>query len=167
MRHPGRLIAPVFLVVMAAACSSSNVPRLATTYESDLGRASRLQIDETVPRILNRYAYEVERIDENISSYYLLTLWKWREPLDDEVALGFTEARTRITIEARPITSSRGDPAGVVQSPSIWRVRLRAENRLRRPMGSDWEEPELTDMFTEYMDRVAQDIKTLFESRFR
>jgi hypothetical protein len=161
------LIASIFLGVLAAACSSSNVPRLATTYEADLGRASRLQIDETVPRILNRYAYEVERIEEHVSSYYLLTLWKWRGPLDDEAALGYSEANTRITIEARPISSSRGDPAGNLQTPAVWRVRLRAENRLRRPMASAWEEPELTDMFDEYMDRIAQDIKTLFESRFR
>jgi hypothetical protein len=167
MRHTAHLLASILLGVLAAACASSSVPELAATYDADVGRASRLQIDESVARILNRYAYEIERIDEQTSSYYLLTLWKWRDPLGDEVAMGYNEASTRITIEARAITSARGDPTGAVQSPAVWRVRLRAENRLRRPLSGEWEQPELTQMFRKYMDQIAQDIKTEFESRFR
>lgn len=167
MRQIGHLLAPIILGALAAACSSSSVPEMSTTYESDLGRASRLQIDETVVRILNRYAFEVERIEDQTSSYYLLTRWKWREPLDDEIAAGYSEASTRITIEARAITSARGDPMGVVQSPAVWRVRLRADNRLRRPMSSEWEQPELTEQLREYLDQIANDIKTEFASRFR
>ncbi|MGD2154950.1 MAG: hypothetical protein PVG79_16920 [Gemmatimonadales bacterium] len=167
MRQTAHLLAPIVLGVLAAACSSSSVPEMSTTYDKDLGRASHQQIDETVVRILNRYAFEVERIEDQTSSYYLLTRWKWREPLDDEQALGYAEASTRITVEARAITSARGDPMGVVQSPAVWRVRLRAENRLRRPMSAEWEEPELTDEFRQYMDQIANDITTEFKSRFR
>jgi hypothetical protein len=167
MRTTAQLTASILLGVLAVACTSSGTPEQETSYDMDVGRASRLQIDETVPRILNRYAYEIERIEDYTSSYYLLTLWKWREPLADEAALGYSEANTRITIEARAITSARGDPTGTVQTPAVWRVRLKAENRLKRPLGADWEEPALTDDFMEYMNRIANDIKTLFESRFR
>jgi hypothetical protein len=167
MRHTALPLASILLGLLAAACASSNVAELATTYDADLGRASRLQIEETVARILNRYAYEIERIEDQTSSYYLLTRWKWREPLDDEVAKGYSEASTRITIEARAITSARGAPSGAVQTPATWRVRLRAENRLRRPLATAWEEPELTEMFNEYMGGIAEDLKTEFRARFR
>ena len=167
MRQTAHLLAPIVLGALAAACSSSSVPEMSTTYDADLGRASHIQIDETVVRILNRYAFEVERIEDQTSSYYLLTRWKWREPLDDELALGYSEANTRISIEARAITSARGDPTGTVQTPAVWRVRLRADNRLRRPMTAEWEEPELTELFRQYMDQIANDIRTEFESRFR
>jgi hypothetical protein len=167
MRQTAHLLVPIVLGVLAVACSSSSVPEMSTTYDEDLGRASRQQIDETVVRILDRYAFEVERIEDQTSSYYLLTRWKWREPLEDELALGYAEANTRITIEARAITSARGDPMGVVQTPAVWRVRLRAENRLRRPMSAEWEEPELTEQFRQFMDQIANDIKTEFKSRFR
>lgn len=167
MRRTALLMAPIILGALAAGCSSSSVPEMSTTYDADLGRASHQQIDETVVRILNRYAYEVERIEDQTSTYYLLTRWQWREPLEDEVALGYAEASTRITIEATAITSARGDPSGVVQSPAVWRVRLRAENRLRRPMSAEWEEPEISEGFRELMDRIANDLKTEFQARFR
>ncbi len=167
MRWTAHLLAPIILGWLAAACSSSSAPAVSTTYEADLGRASHMQIDETVVRILNRYTYEVERIEDQTSSYYLLTRWRWRELLDDEIALGYEQANTRITIEARAITSARGDPTGVVQTPAVWRVRIRAENRLKRPMSAEWEEPELTAMFRTYMDQIANDIRTEFEARFR
>jgi hypothetical protein len=167
MRQTAHLLAPIILGALAAACSSSSTPEVSTTYDADLGRASHLQIDETVVRILNRYAYEVERIEDQVSSYYLLTRWKWRDPLADEAALGYEQANTRITIEARAITSARGDPTGVVQTPAVWRVRIRAENRLKRPMSAEWEEPELTEAFKKYMDQIANDLKTEFAARFR
>lgn len=167
MRDTALPLASILFGVLASACASSNVAELGTSYDTDLGRASRIQIEETVARILNRYAYEIERIEDQTSTYYLLTRWKWREPLDDEAAMGYNEASTRITIEARAITSARGDPSGAVQTPATWRVRLRAENRLRRPLVSDWEQPELTEMFNEYMGQIAEDIKTEFQARFR
>jgi len=167
MRQTAHLLAPIVLAALAAACSSSSVPEFSNTYDKDLGRASRQQIDETVVRILNRYAFEVERIEDQTSSYYLLTRWKWREPTDDELALGYTEARTRVTVDARAITSARGDPMGIVMSPAVWRVRLQAENQLRRPMSTEWEEPELTDDFRQQMNQIANDMTTEFESRFR
>ena len=167
MRQTAHLLAPIILGALAAACSSSSVPEMSTTYDADLGRASRQQIDETVVRIRNRYAFEVERIEDQTSSYYLLTRWKWREPMSDEVAMGYAEASTRIAIEATAITSARGDPMGVVQTPATWRVRLRADNRLRRPMTAEWEEPEITEETRQYLDRIANDIKTEFQARFR
>ncbi len=167
MRGIAHPLAPIVLGALVAACSSSSVPEMSTTYDADLGRASRQQIDETVVRMINRYAFEVERIEDQTSSYYLLTRWKWREPMEDEAALGYAEASTRVTIEATAITSARGDPAGVVQTPAVWRVRLKAENRLRRPMSAEWEEPEISEQFREYMDRLANDIRTEFQARFR
>jgi hypothetical protein len=161
MRHAAFLLASLLLGVLPMACSTSSTPELATSYEADLGRTSRPVIEEHVPRILDRHRYEIERIEDHQSSVYVYTRWARREPLDDEVALGYNQARTRITIEARVIGDSRATP-----NPA-YRVRLRAENQLRRPMGADWEEPELTEMFTQYMDQLARDIKTEFESRFR
>jgi hypothetical protein len=167
MRHVARPIASIFLGVLATACSSSSVPELETVYEAEIGRASHTQILESVPRILNRYAYEIERLEDHQSTLYLQTRWEVREPFGDEVVAGYSQANTRILIEARAITSSRGDPSGAIQVTAVWRVRLRAENRLRRPLGSEWEEPKLSPMFREYMDKIARDLKTEFESRFR
>jgi hypothetical protein len=161
MRYATHLIASIILAVLAAACTSSSVPELATSYEAEVGRASRGLIRDQVPRILNRHRYEIERFEEHQSTIYVQTHWKVRQPLEDEVAHGYSQANTRIFIEARAISSTRAGAA------EVWRVRLRAENRLRRPMGAEWEEPEITEMFKGYCDDLVQDLKTEFDSRFR
>jgi hypothetical protein len=114
-----------------------------------------------VPRILDRHRYEIERFEDHQSTVYVYTRWSRREPLDDEISLGYSQARTKLTIEARVIGDSRA------ASNPAYRVRLRADHQLRRPVGSEWEEPALTEMFKQYMDQLARDIRTEFESRFR
>lgn len=157
MRHLSRPIASLLPAVLAAGCASTgNVPVLATTYRNEIGRASRIQIENQVPRVLNRHQYEIERLeDDRANTYYLQTRWKWREPFADEAETGYTQATSRIIIEARLI------------SENAWRVRLRAENRLRRPDSTSWEEPVITEMCKNHFDEIVQDIRTEFESRFR
>lgn len=156
MRHPAGQIASPLLAALAAACAStSNVPELATTYRSEVGRASRIQIENQIPRVLDRHSYEIERLeDDRRNTYRLQTRWKWREPFEDEAELGYVEASSRIIIEARLIADN------------TWRVRLRGETRLKRPDGT-WETPEITEMGAAHFAAVADDLASEFRSRFR
>ncbi len=156
MRQRGRLSASLLTAALAVGCAStSNVPELATTYRAEVGRASRIQIENHVPRVLDRHSYEIERLeDDRRNTYQLFTRWKWREPFEDEAEMGYTQANSRITIEARLI------------SENAWRVRLRGENRLRRPDGS-WETPEISEMCEAYFAEIVSEMLSEFRSRFR
>lgn len=156
MRHRARLIASLLPAALAAGCAtSSSVPELATFYRAEVGRASRIQLENQVPRVLDRHSYEIERLeDDRRNTYQLFTRWKLRDPFEDEAELGYIEANSRIVIEARLI------------SENAWRVRLRGENRLRRLDGS-WETPALSEMCEAYFAEISNDLANEFRSRFR
>lgn len=156
MRHAARLLASVILVLQAAGCAATRAgPETPSVYEADLGRTSFETITQEVPRILNRYRFFLYRGENRETTIYFETEWKPREPFEDEAALGFAEANTRIIVEARK------------SGARLWRVNFTAENRLRRALSTDWEEPPVTEMFAEYMRRIVQELERDLRTRIR
>lgn len=156
MRHAARLMASVILALLAASCAATRAaPEAVSVYEVDLGRSSFETIVQQVPRILNRYRFPLLRGENRETTIYFETEWKPRDPFEDESALGFAEASTRIIIEARR------------SGATLWRVRFTAENRLRRPTSREWEVPPLTEMFSEYMARIVQELERDLQMRIR
>ncbi len=108
-------------------------------YVADLGRTTAGALAEHVPRILNKYRYDMYRAEQKGDYIHYETEWRWRTPLPDEWALGYLDANTRIIIE--------GQESGIpLWEQRRYGVRFRAENRLGRAADAPWEEPALTEM---------------------
>lgn len=151
MRCVAQLMASILLVLQAVACAGTGNPE--SIYEADMGRATAVALSQHVPNVLNRYTFVLYRTESRGQmGLYYETEWKDRQPLEDEAALGYREASTRIIIEAK----RSGVP---LWQRDLFRVRFIAENRLRRTSSSKWEEPPLTDMCREYIGRIVLDIK--------
>lgn len=156
MRHAACLLASVILALLLAGCAATRAgPEAATVYDADLGRTSFETIIQEVPRILDRYRFPILRAENRETTVYFETEWKWREPFEDEIALGFVEANTQIIIEARK------------SGARLWRVRFTAHNRLRAATSPEWEEPPLTEMFREYMSRIVLELERDLHMRIR
>lgn len=151
MRYAACLMATLLLAVQAVGCAGTRAS--GNVYETDLGRTTAQALFEHVPKVFDRYTFDVLRAEERGEmGLYYETEWKVREPMEDEAALGYQEARTRILIEAR----RSGVPLGDIP---LFRVRFTAENRLRKTSSDPWEELPLTEMFREYMGRIVLDIR--------
>jgi SOS-response transcriptional repressor LexA len=132
--------AATLVAVLLHGCASgnSNLVRL------DVGRATRPDIIDKAPRILDRQGYEiVERRDTGNAIEYM-TSWITRAPFEDEERRGAAECRTRLTFEAR---KGAGD---------TYAVRLSAENMmLRTGFDGSWVAMSPTPMFRRHLEEVS------------
>jgi hypothetical protein len=161
-----RLMAATALLLQAIACAASGgPPKPETRYRVDLGRVTARVLDEELRRILGRYRYELVRSENRGTSLYYETHWNLRDMMADEIELGYQSAETRIIVEASQGTEFwLLDPA---RSDVLFRVEFVAENRLRRTPEYDWEEVPMTEMFREYIDRIARELEREIRSRIQ
>lgn len=157
MKVLSRLMAAAVLMV-AAACAStgSGVQRL----NWDLGLATTSDAQSIPNQILTRHLYRIERAS-GPPAIMIQTYWRDRTLFDDERAAGFSEARTRFIVEARP---RMRNPEG---GSELLTVSMRAENMGRLATGGEWMTMAPTPEFREYSGTIAADIKAELENRTR
>ena len=105
-------------------------------------------IDDIVGR---KNQYEFERRVDTMEDVYVETQWQDHSPLEDERAQGYSFARTRIIITARPRNRSPGN----LQSFS---VTFRAECLVRTETG-DWVVVPMTAMRKSHLRGIADEVK--------
>ena len=145
------------VAVVSLSCASSSSGAAggaeAAAYKKALGTAALTDIVRQVPRIFNRYQYEIERSDSSPSYLTVQTRWNGRYPLQDEISAGVSEARTRLVLTARARARSGG-------TADVRVVELLAQNMVLIGDSTGWREGVMTPMFKAYIDGIADVLKT-------
>ena len=115
------------------------------------GEGSMFIVNEKTLRILNRYSYETVRREESQQLVFYQTSWKYRNPFDDELAKGVIEARTRLTINARPRRS--GTMAG---ASNLYVVQMVAENIVQMADTGKWTRMPNSEAYKAYIRGIAK-----------
>jgi hypothetical protein len=157
----------VFMVFVAggllAGCSGSNTGGGGGDgiYRQNLGTSDRTTLVEgTRDALLVRYGFLLEREVTSSEDVRFETAWKEESSLEDERAAGYSHARTRLTITARP----RNRSTSVAQS---YAVRFVAETEVL-PLGSDiWQSASMTPMRLDYLRQISTFLKTEYATALR
>ena len=128
------------LLLSTAACATGQP--FATNLA--VGRATRPDIIDKVPRILDQHGYQVAEVRDTGNVIQYMTSWITRDPFEDEVSRGASEARTRLTFEARQ------------QGGEFYNVTIKAESMMQRAgFEGGWVNLEATPMFRQHLRDVA------------
>jgi hypothetical protein len=149
------------LLAFGCAAGSSGGGSGATTYRKDLGNVTPRDFSFHTRRLLARYHYEFEQEDSSASYQNFKTRWYQRFPLEDEIAQGVVEIQTQLTVRAR----SRGSGGGGMAD--LRSAELVAQNMARLQDSPQWVLTVMTPMFKEYIDEIAQELKTEFSTGIR
>ena len=139
------------LLGLTAGCALGGGPGMGEVLTWDAGLATARDVREKSLRVLQNHFYEMER-EEGPPNIYVLTRWRARTPFKDETELGAELAQTRFIVEARPRERSRQTGDGRL---TMYTVRVRAENELRREGETDWVQADPTDDFHAYASHIA------------
>ena len=150
----------VGVIVGCAAASGGGPPR--QTYSKDLGSVTAHDLSRWTLDILQRYQFEMEQTQTNSPSFALfVTRWRGRYPLQDELDVGVVEARTRITIRGRVRRPATGGASALMVAV------FSAENMVRMGDSLEWRRGFMSPMFREYIEEIADRLKTELQSRVR
>lgn len=148
---------------LLVGCSGSNTSGGGQEgiYRESLGTADRQTlVNDTRDALLNRYGFLLEREVTSSEDIRFETDWKEESSLEDERAAGYTHARTRITITARPRNRS-------TSGAQSYAVRYRVDNEMRK-LGMDvWEQVPMTPMRLDYVKRIASYLKSEYRTALR
>ena len=141
----------ILLLQMGCSGASSSTSSSSSLRES-LGTTSSAQLEKSVEGVLLRkYQYQYERSTYTAEDIYIETRWRDEVALDDERAAGFSFARTRIIITARPRNRTPGTSQTVA-------VTFRAECLLRGPAG-DWIRAPITAARKARLREISVELK--------
>ncbi len=142
----------VLAVFTGCSGSGSSAGGGSSTYRTSLTTTD----GETIVRVVNealltRYGYRFQREVATSEDILYETEWKDLTATRDEQAQGYSFARTRITITARP--RSRASAGATFSS------RFVAETELRAQGGLDWVKMPMTEMREDYIKEIADYVK--------
>ena len=115
------------------------------------GEGSLINVYEKTSRILNRYHYETVRQEESQQLIYYETNWRYRIPFDDERNRGVVEARTRLTVKARPRRA-----AAMAGASNMYIVQVVAENLVQMDKDGRWIQMPNTEEYKSYIKEIAK-----------
>ena len=97
------LITLSILMLQVGCSGASSSTSSSNTFRESLGTTPQAQLQKSVEEvILRKYQYQFERTNYSTEDVYLETRWRDQAALEDEQAEGYSFARTRIIITARP-----------------------------------------------------------------
>lgn len=151
------LIAPL---VLAACASSGNTARQGLI-RANLGTASRnVLLSETVDALTTRYGFLMLRSVVDTEDMRFETDWRRETALSDEQEQGYTHARTKITITARPRNRSSSGAQNLA-------VTFQAETQVL-PFGNEvWVSPAPTDMRKDAVDQISSYLRRTYQTALR
>jgi hypothetical protein len=128
------------LLLALSACATAGSRNL---FQLDVGRGTRPDILEKVPRILDQQGYEVQERRDTGNVIQYMSTWVTRVPFADEAGRGAEEARTRVTFEARQ------------QGGGFYVLTLKSESTMLRTFDGQWVNLAPSPMFREHMREVS------------
>jgi hypothetical protein len=129
-------------------------------YESgklyNLGKATEYDINQTIPRTLRKYQYQILDQYDTGGYYTIQTDWKHRYPLEDELDKGIIEGKMRLFIRMRKI------------SDNLSYVQLEVENMIKTSEDRYWFNSIPEGKLKEKVERMVEELTREFaESRLR
>ena len=142
------------ILLFQVGCSgASSSTSSGSSFRESLGSTSSAQLQKSIEEVvLRKYQYQYERDTYTAEDTYVETRWRDTAALQDEKAQGYSFARTRITITARP----RNRTPGAMQTVS---VTFRAECMVRTA-SSDWMEAPMTAARKALLKEISEELKT-------
>ena len=142
------------ILLLQVGCSgASSSTSSSNSFRESLGSTSSAQLQKSIGDIVQRkYQYQLERETYSSEDIYVETRWRDDGATDDERAQGYSFARTRIIITARP----RNRTGGAARTVS---VTFRAECLLRGAAG-DWIEAPMTAARKTKLKEISIELKT-------
>lgn len=131
-------------------------------YSVNAGEGTMRDVYVKTARILNRYLYETVRQEESTQLVYFETRWQYRTPFEDEQAQGVAEARTKLTIQARPRRV-----AVTAGASNLYTVQITAENMVQLQDGNEWIHMTNTDKYKAYIRDIAKELENEFRMSMR
>ncbi|NNE71915.1 MAG: hypothetical protein HKN29_16340 [Rhodothermales bacterium] len=151
------LIAPMIF----SACASSGGTARQGQIRANLGTASRsVLISETVDALTTRYGYLMLRSVVDTEDVRFETDWRQESALADERDQGYTHARSKVTILARPRNRSGSGAQNLA-------VTFIAQTQVL-PFGNDvWVEVEPTEMREDAIRQISNFLRRSYQTALR
>lgn len=151
------LIAPMIF----SACASSGGAARQGQIRANLGTSSRsVLISETVDALTSRYGYLMLRSVVDTEDIRFETDWRQETALADERDQGYTHARSKITIMARPRNRSGSGAQNLA-------VTFIAETQVL-PFGNDvWIQVEPTEMREDNIREISNFLRRSYQTALR
>ena len=146
-----RLLVPALALFVVGCASGGGGP---ISLREQIGLATPGDLAQRTREVFERFQYELERADSSVTYQTYSTLWRGRYPFQDELDSGVVEVQTRLVVTGR----ARG--GGSAGAANVRVVELRAENRVRIGEGTEWLLEVMTPMFRDYIDEIAEELKT-------
>lgn len=162
MQSPLRPILAMMLAsLMVSACASTGNTARQGVIRANLGTAPRnVLISETLDALTSRYGFLMLRQVIDTEDIRFETDWKAESSLPDERAAGYTHARTKITVTARPRNRSNSGAQNLA-------VTFLAETQVQA-FGMDvWESPPPSDDREEFIDEIATHLRRAYQTTLR
>jgi len=149
------IILPCYLLIFN--CSGiKGVKEYETGNIYNLGRATDYDVNQTIPRTLRKYQFQILDQYDTGGYYTIETDWKHRYPMQDEQEVGIIEGKTRLFIRIRKVSDSKSY------------VQLEVENMIRTTEDRTWFNSEPEPEMKEKIERIVDELKREFaESRLR
>lgn len=144
----------VIICTMALGCATGNGAKAYSIVRQAAGEGTLLDVNAKTLRMLDRFQYEIVRTENSGQMAFYQTNWKYRIPFDDERAVGIVQARTRLTIRARPrrVATTAG-------SSNLYMVRMEAENMVMFEDSEIWTVTPNTSEYVQYVRTLAKDLE--------
>jgi|Deesub1362B_J571_1020462.scaffolds.fasta_scaffold30941_1 hypothetical protein len=144
-----------------AGCSGTRATKATKRmeYRERIGKVTEFDFrDKTLEILQNRYqyVYEFTRYDQN--QLYVETLWRERNPFEDEAEAGVINARTKIIVTARPMEFSTG---------ALWIATIQFINQVQLEGGTQWIRMPLTKQAMAYFRKITDDLRTEYQTGIR
>ena len=150
---------PILMAVIGCAMvlGCSTLGRGAKTYRivsQSAGEGTLYDVSLKTVRILDRFQYEIVRQENSAYMAFYETNWKYRLPFDDERAIGVVQARTRLTVRARPrrVATTAG-------TSNLYMVKMEAENMVLFADNGAWNVTPNTEEYMKYVRNIAKDLE--------
>jgi len=150
----------ILLLSFAILLYNCSISRGLNKYETgkiyNLGKATEYDVNQTIPRTLRKFQFQI--LDQyNTGGYFTIqTDWKQRYPMQDELDKGIIEGKMRLFIRLRKI------------SDNLSYCQLEVENMIMTSEDRNWFNSVPEGELKDEVDRMVEELTREFaESRLR
>lgn len=146
----------IFVILFNHCAINSSLKKFDPDKIYNLGKATEYDINQTIPRTLRKYQFQILDQYDTGGYYTIETDWKNRYPLQDEKEKGITEGRMRLFFRLRKISDNQSY------------VKLEVENMVKSTEDQVWFSSKLEGQIKTEIEKMVEELTREFaESRLR
>ena len=150
----------LLIFIISCAGSSTGEKPGDYTYIANIGLVSDYDYADKTRLSLNKYQFQIEREENYGNRKYLETMWKYRNPYEDEAALSIAEVKTRLVLHSTPRTRRES-------STRLYKVQFVGEIMVRFRGIDEWKQIPMTEMCKKFFKNWALELKNDYSSGMR